>query len=214
MNENLSTQKNCPTCGKENNLDSKFCKFCGADMVITFDSQPFEISQTMRFRKNCFSTCCIIFIVLIFYLSLVVFPNAMDPAMAVVASGLFIVLLGGVSFIGLLYILWVYRGAGIRRIFSISPKGIKIVVPREPIFEVNWSEFDLIQLHKFSVPHNKKLYRFYFISNDEVYKDFLIEGSMHFSGVNCRAIVSQMEQYAAKMNKQFIRGKRRKKKKN
>ncbi|NVM36461.1 MAG: hypothetical protein HWN81_12755 [Candidatus Lokiarchaeota archaeon] len=209
MNENLSAQKNCSACGKENNLDSKFCKFCGANMV-TIDVQTFEISQTMRFRKSSFSICCIIFIVLIFYLSLVVFPNSMEPAMAVVASGLFIVLVGGASFLGLLYILWVYRGAGFRRIFSISPNGIKIVVPREPIFEVNWSEFDLIQLHKFSGSHNNKLYRFYFISNDEVNKDFLIEGSMHFSGVNCRAIVSQMEQYAAKMNKQFIRGKRRK----
>ncbi|GAG03314.1 unnamed protein product, partial [marine sediment metagenome] len=104
-------------------------------------------------------------------------------------------------------------GAGIRRIFSISPKGIKMVVPREPIFEIYWSEFDFIQLHKHSGSHNNKRYRFYFISNDEVYNEFLIEGSMHFSGANCRAIVSQMEQYAAKMNKGFIRGKRRRKKK-
>ena len=211
MNENLSAQKNCPACGKENKLDSKFCKFCGANMV-TIDFQTIEISQTMRFRKNCFSICCIIFIVIIFYVSLVVMPSVLSPFEAAIAAGLFIVLLGGVSFLSLLYILWVYRGAGIRRIFSISPKGIKIVVPREPIFEVNWSEFDLIQLHKFSGSHNNKAYRFYFISNEEVYKDFLIEGSMHFSGANCRAIVSQMERYAARMNKQFIRGKRRKKK--
>ena len=213
MTENLSAQKNCPACGKENKLDSKFCKFCGANMV-TIDFQTFEISQTMRFRKNGFSICCIIFIVLIFYFSLVVMPSVLNPFEAAIAAGLLIVLVGGASFLGLLYILWVYRGSSFRRIFSISPKGIKIVVPREPIFEVNWSEFDLIQLHKYSGSHNNKLYRFYFISNDEVYRDFIIEGSMHFSGLNCRAIVSQMEQYAAKMNKQFIRGKRRKKKKN
>ncbi len=213
MNENLNAQKNCPACGKENKLESKFCKFCGVNMV-TFDSQTFEISQTMGFRRNCFSICCIIFIGLIFYISLVVFPSLLNPFEAAVAAGLLIILLGGVSFLSLLYFLWVYRGASIRRIFSISPKGIKIVVPRKPIFEINWSEFDLIHLHKFSIPHNRKLYRFYFISNDEIYKDFLIEGSIHFSGANCRAIVSQMKQYAAKMNKQYIRGKRRKKKKN
>ncbi|MBA7494299.1 hypothetical protein ES702_04874 [subsurface metagenome] len=212
MNENLNAQNNCPACGKENKLDSKFCKFCGANMV-TIDFQTIEISQTMRFRKNSFSICCIFFIVLIFYVSLVVMPSLLNPFEASIAAGLLIVLVGGGSFLGLLYILWVYRGAGIRRIFSISPNGIKIVVPREPIFEVNWSEFDLIQLHKFSGGHNNKLYRFYFISNDEVYKDFIIEGSLHFSGVNCRAIVSQMERYAVKMNKQFIRGRRRRKKK-
>jgi len=213
MNENLSGQKNCPACGKENKLESKFCKFCGANLV-TFDSQTFEISQTMSFRRNSFSICCVIFIGLVFYLSLVVFPNNMDPLMALVASSLFIVLLGGFSFLSLLYILWLYRDSGIRRIFSISPKSIKIVLPKEPVFEVNWSEFDLIQLHKHSGSHNNKRYRFYFISNDEVYKEVLIEGSLHFSGAKCRAIVSQMKQHAAKMNKQFIRGKRRKKKKN
>ena len=165
-------KKIVPACSKENKLESKFCQSCGANMV-TFDFQTFVISQTMRI-------CCIIFIVLIFYFSLVVFPKFMPPFMALVVSALFIVLLGGFSFIGLLYILWVYRGSGIRRIFSISTKRIKIVLPREPIFEIYWSEFDLIQLHKYNGSHNNKEYRFYFISNDEVYHDFLIEDHIVF----------------------------------
>ena len=45
MNENLNGQKNCPVCGKENKLESKFCKFCGVNMVAS-DFQTFEISQT------------------------------------------------------------------------------------------------------------------------------------------------------------------------
>ena len=202
----------CPVCGRENKLESKFCKFCGVNMV-TSDFQTFEISQTMRFRKNCFSFCCIIFIGFIFYFSLVVVPSVWNPFEAAIVAGLLIVLVGGVSFIGLLYILIVYRGSGIRRIFSISPKGIKVVVPREPIFEISWSKFDLIQLHKFAGPSNSTAYRFYFISNDEVYDEIIIKGSLHFSGLNCRAIISKMEQYAAIMNKDFIRGKRRRKKK-
>jgi hypothetical protein len=209
MSENLNARKNCPVCGKENKLEAKFCQSCGADMV-TSDFQPFEISQTMSFRKNCFSFCCIIFIVFVFYFSLVIAPSVWPAFQAAIVAGLFIVLLGGVSILGLLYILYVYRGSGVRRIFSISPKGIKIVVPRQPIFEVNWSEFDLIQLYKHAGYHNNTEYRFYFVLNDEVYKEFNIEGSMHFSGLNCRAIVSKMEQYAAKMNKQFVRGRRRK----
>ncbi|MBY8991913.1 MAG: hypothetical protein KGD58_14310 [Candidatus Lokiarchaeota archaeon] len=211
MSENLNAMTNCPVCGKENKKEGKFCQSCGANMV-TSDFQPFEISQTMRARKNCFSFCCIIFIGIVFYFSLVVAPSVWPAFQAAVVAGLFIVLVGGVSIIGLLYILWVYRGSGVRRIFSISPKGIKIVVPRQPIFEVNWSEFDLIQMYKHAGYHNNNEYRFYFVLNDEVYKEFNIEGSMHFSGLNCRAIVSKMEQYAVKMNKQFVRGRRRKKK--
>lgn len=212
MSDNLDAQKKCPVCGKENQLEFKFCQSCGVNMSM-YDFQTFEISQTMRFRKYGFSICCLIFIGLLFYFSLVVIPSFAPSIMAEFVAWLLIPLIGGISFIGLLYILWLYRGSGVRRIFSISPKGVKIVVPRQPIFEVNWSEFDLIQLHKTAGPSNSTLYKFYFVSNDEVYKEFIIEGSIHFSGLNCRAIASKMEQYAAKMNKQFIRGKRRRKKK-
>ena len=212
MSDNLNAQNNCPACGKENQLEFKFCKFCGVNMV-TYDFQTFEISQTMRFRKYGFSSCCLIFIGLLFYFSLVVVPSFAPSIMADIFTGFLIPIIVGISFIGLLYLLWVYRGSGVRRIFSISPKGVKIVVPRQPVFEVNWSEFDLIQLHKTAGPSNTTLYRFYFVSNDEVYKEFVIQGSIHFSGLNCRAIASNMEQYAAKMNKQFIRGKRRRRKK-
>lgn len=211
MSENLNVGKTCPVCGKETNPESNFCQFCGSNMV-TSNFEPFEISQTMRFRKNCFSFCCIIFIIFVFYFSLVIAPSVWEAFQAAIVAALFIVLLGGVSIIGLLYILWVYRGSGIRRVFSISPKGIKIVVPRQPIFEVNWSEFDLIQVYKHAGPSNRTDYKLYFVLNDEVYKEFNIEGSMHFSGLNCRAIVSKLEQYAIKMNKQFVRGRRRKKK--
>ena len=211
MNENLNEHKNCPVCGKENKLESKFCKFCGSDMVAS-DFQPFEISQTMMFRIGCFSSCCIIFMVLIVYFSLVVFPNFMPPAGAALASGLFIVLLGGASFIGLIYMLVVYRNAGSRRIFSISPKGIKIVVPKEPICEADWSKFDSIEVEKSAGDHNNKHYRFYFTKHGVPYREILIKGSIDFSGINCRTIVSRMQHYAEKMNKQFIGGKRRRNK--
>ena len=209
MNENLNTQKYCPVCGKENKSESKFCKFCGSDMVAS-DFQPFEISQTMMFRIGCFSSCCVIFIVLLVYFSLVVFPNIMPPDQAALTGGLLLPLLGGVSVIGLIYLLIVYRNAGTRRIFSISPKGIKIVVPKEPIYEVDWSKFDTIEVEKSAGRSNSTNYRFYFTKHGVVYREILIKGSFHFSGINCRTIVSRLQHYAEKMNKQFIGGKRRK----
>ena len=181
--------------------------------MVTSDFQPFEISQTMRFRKYGFSFCCIIFIGILFYFSLVVIPSEWNSFEAAIMSGLLIVLVGGASFIGLIYILIVYRSSGTRRIFSISPKGFKIVVPRQPVFEISWSKFDTIQIHKFAGSSNSTAYQFYFISNDEVYDDIIIKGSLHFSGLNCRTIISKTEQYAAKMNKEFIRGRRKRRRK-
>ncbi|MBY9014917.1 MAG: zinc ribbon domain-containing protein [Candidatus Lokiarchaeota archaeon] len=208
MNENLNSQKNCPVCGKENKLESKFCKFCGGDMVAS-DFQPFEISQTMIFRIGCYSSCCIIFMVLLVYFSLVVLPEFDGPIPAITA-GLLLPLLGGVSVIALIYLLVIYRNAGSRRIFSISPKSIKIVVPKEPICEAEWSKFDNIEVEKLAGDHNSTNYRFYFTSHGVVYREVLIRGSMDFSGINCRTIVSRLQHYAEKMNKQFIGGKRRK----
>jgi len=213
MSENLNGQKICPACGKENELVARFCKFCGINMS-TYDSQTVEnsqtveISQTMRFRRNGWSICCVIFIGLLLYFTLVVIPNQLNNFAGALMSGLLLPLVGGASFIGLLYILWIYRGAKFRRIFSISHEGIKIAVPREPLFEVLWSKFDLIHLYKYSGSQNQKYYRFYFISNGVVYDEFTIAGSMHFSGRNCRAIVFQLKQYAEKMNVNFTRGKR------
>ena len=191
MNVNLNAQKKkCHVCDKENESESKFCKFCGNDLVAS-NFQPFEISQTMMFRIGCFSSCCIIFMVLLVYFSLVVFPSIMPPAQAAITGGLLLPILGGASFIGLIYMLIVYRGASSRRIFSISPKGT-------------------IELEKSTGDHNNKNYRFYFTKHGVVYGEILIKGSLHFSGINCRTIVSQLQKYAAKMNKQFIGGKRRK----
>ena len=202
MNENLNTQKNCPVCGKENELESKFCEFCGSDMVAS-DFQPFEISQTMLFRIGCFSSCCIIFMVLLVYFSLVVLPSIM--------GGLLITFMVPASVIGLIYILVVYRHAGSRRIFSISPKGIKIVVTKEPICEVDWSKFDSIEVEKLAGRSNSTDYRFSFTKHGVVYREIRIKGSIDFSGMNCRTIVSRLQHYAEKMNKEFIGGKRRKK---
>jgi len=202
MNENLNTQKDCPVCGKENELESKFCEFCGSDMVAS-DFQPFEISQTMLFRIGCFSSCCIIFMVLLVYFSLVVLPSIM--------GGLLVLATVPVGVGGLIYILVVYRHAGSRRIFSISPKGIKIVVTKEPICEVDWSKFDSIEVEKLAGRSNSTDYRFYFTNHGVVYREIRIKGSIDFSGMNCRAIVSRLQHYAEKMNKEFIGGKRRKK---
>jgi len=188
----------------------------GIDILM---NETYEISQTMSLRRAFSSICMIIIIGLTFYFSLVVIPNIIPTFEATIGALLAIVIVGGGTFILLLDYLWMYRGASIRRIFTISPEGIKIVVPRQLIFNINWSEFDLIQLRKTTVASSSihmashRAYRFNFISNDEIYKDFIIIVSIHFNRVNCRAIASQMEQYAVKMNKQFIRGKIRKKKK-
>ena len=210
MNENLGEQKNCPVCGKENKLESQFCKFCGSDMVAS-DFQPFEISQTMMFRMGCSSSCCIIFMVLLVYFSMVVLPDIMPPDQAAVTGGLLLPLVGGASFIGLIYILVVYRHAGSRRIFSISPKGIKIVVTKEPICEVDWSKFDSIEVEKLAGHSNATDYRFSFTKHGVVYREIRIKGSIDFGGITCRTIVSRLQHYAEKMNKEFIGGKKRKK---
>jgi len=176
--------------------------------VQTTEPQSIEITQTMKFRRTGWSLCFIVFFAIILYFSLVIVPSIENTIEGALMSALLIVLAGGMSLIGLLYVLWVYRGAGKLRVFSISSEGIKIIVPRKPEFKVFWGSFDLIHLYKFSGSQNQKHYRFYFISNGVVNDEFTIEGSMHFSGRNCRTIVAYLKQYAETMNVQFVKGKR------
>ncbi len=212
MNENLNTKKNCPVCGKENELESKFCKFCGSDMVAS-DFQPFEISQTRLFNLGCSSSCLIIFTVLMVYFSLVGLPSIAPSAIAEIMGGLLVLITVPVGVGGLIYILVLHRNAGSRRIFSISPKGIKIVVPKEPICEADWSEFDSIEVKKLAGGSQRTDYRFYFTKHGVVYREIVIKGSIDFGKMSCRTIVSRLQHYAEKMNKEFIGGKRRRKKK-
>ena len=170
--------------------------------------ETFEISQTMKFRRAGWSLCFIVFFGIVLYFSLVVIPSMENNFWGATTSALLILLVGGMSLIGVLYVLWIYRGASKLRVFSISPEGIKIEVPRKPIFELGWSKFDLIHLHKFSGSSNQKYYKFYFLSNGVVCDEFTIEGSIHFSGSNCRTIVARLKQYAEIMNVQFVRGNR------
>ncbi len=148
---------------------------------------------------------------LLVYFSLEIIPSFIPPAIAGVAAGLLLFLIGGASFISLIYLLVVYRNAGSRRIFSISPKGIKIVVTKEPICEADWSKFDSIEVEKLAGISNSTDYRFYFTKHGVPYREIRIKGSIDFSGITCRTIVSQLQHYAEKMNKEFIGGKRRKK---
>ena len=211
MIENVTEQNTCPACNKENELENEFCKFCGVNME-TYDPETIEISQTMKVRRIGYILFGIIFFGIVVYLFLVWFPSLtsdMEGKKIFWTAGGIIIPVGGLGiFVWELWILWTYRGANFRRIVSISPRGIKIVLPREPVFEVSWSNFDLIHLWKSSGAYSGKDYKFYFLSNGVVYDDITIEGSVHFSGSKCRTIIYHFKQYAAKMNVNFTKGKR------
>ena len=211
MIENVIEQTNCPACDKENELESTFCKFCGVN-IETYDPETIEISETMRIRRISYILFGVIFFGIVVYLFLVFFPsitNDLEAKRIFWTTAGILIPVGGIGvFVWLLWILWTYRGAKFRRIVSISPRGIKIVLPREPIFEVSWSNFDMIHLWKSSGGNTGKDYKFYFISNGVVYDDITIKGSVHFSGRKCRTIIFHFKQYGAKMNVKFNKGKR------
>ena len=211
MIENVIEQNKCPACDKENELETKFCKFCGVNME-TNDLETIEISQTMRVRRISYILFGIIFFGIVVYIFLVGLPSIttdMEAKRIFWTTAGIIIPVGGIfTFVWLLWILWTFRGASFRRIASISPRGIKIELPRKPIFEVSWSNFDSIHLWKSSGDYSGKDYKFYFLSNGVVYDDITIEGSVHFSGSKCRTIIYHFKQYAAKMNVNFTKGKR------
>ena len=176
------------------------------------EPETIEISQTMKVRRIGYIIFDVILFSIVVFLFLVYLPSLAsdveDKNMLLAGAGLIIPLSGVVCVVFLLWVLWAFRGANVLRVVSISPKGIKIVLPREPVFEVSWSNFDLIHLWKSGGGNSGKDYKFYFISNGVVYDDITIKGSVHFSGSKCRTIIFHFKQYGAKMNVNFTKGKR------
>ncbi len=174
------------------------------------------ITQKLTSKKYVSSICCLSFIILVFYIGLGVFPNVIEPGIvAALASTLFILILGGVSIFFLFYLLWRYRGTGKVRTFSISDELIKIMVPKKHNFQINWSNFDTIQMYKHisrSQLANYKIYKINFLLNNNIIQDVDIELSVDFSKGKCKQIRSLLNQYAVRMNKEYFWGKRRKKK--
>ncbi len=232
MAENTEKQKICPSCGQANRVDNIYCRHCGTslegiesvkieEVQVSDSSETNKVEITAYYKKTkyCLNSCGLF--LLIFVLVIMIVPILLHP-LGVIVFFVFLIFVLPLTICLVNTIFRITKGMGSARTFSISDQQIKIMLPEKPIFQINWSEFDTVQIHKsdpdrsdlMTMPSVKReVYSINFLSNDvsRGITSFMMPND--FNRRTTKKIRSLIEQYANKLNKQYIWGRKRKKKK-
>ena len=221
MGESIITQKICPACGQANKAENAYCRHCGASLegdeetTSASETNKVEITEILKGYRN--SYLCCMFIMLGIVLSMIFLLLSTGNVGAAFGAVLLSIILLPVVFGGIIYILWYTAGMDKPRTFFISDQEVKIMLPKKPVFQIFWSDFKTIQIRKWSTT-NRKGYSLNFFSNDGSRRDkskryITIEWRRDFKKDTAKKIKSLLEQYANRLNKEYIWGRKRKKKK-
>ncbi|MFX1574262.1 MAG: hypothetical protein ACFFB0_16085 [Promethearchaeota archaeon] len=117
-----------------------------------------------------------------------------------------------------------YRGADKPRTFTISDQSIKIKIPDKPIFQIQWSGVVTVQIYKSKYWSDRKrygkslvnlvsktVYIMNFYGKNGFLSTFGFHNKLDFRQRTAYGIISLIEQYAHRLQKEYIWGKNIKK---
>ena len=225
-------QKICPSCGQANEGDNIHCRHCGTslegiesvkreEVQVSNSSEPNKVEITAYYKKTkyCLNSCVVF--LLIFVIVIMIVPIFLHP-LGIIAFFIFLIFLLPLSICVVNTVFKITKGMGPARTFSISDKQIKIMLPEKPIFQINWSEFDTVQVYKsdpdrsnlMTMPSVKReVYSINFLSNDVSRGTTSFMMPNDFNRKTTKKIRSLIEQYASKLNVQYLWDKKKRKKK-
>ena len=178
------------------------------------ESELFKIEETLKTAFNC-SLCLIIgFLYFMIVVSITLFispPEGVNPFLIPVI----IIIIWAVIIPILSLIIPMFRGLRKKRLFLITDKKIAMKLPdKDPFkipeqytFQINWSEFDKIQVKKHAnamINIQRIYYNFSFLKEDEVVGVFEFESGVDFKVRSRKKIISNLHDLALKMNKECI----------
>ncbi|TFG30377.1 MAG: zinc ribbon domain-containing protein [Promethearchaeota archaeon] len=226
MNENSVKQKICPSCNQPNIVTSMYCRYCGmsleeiqpvnieaAQVPVTSETNKVEFNASYKGKKYGLNFCVLIFF--IFMLGLMILPTILFP-LGIFGTLIMFIIVFPMLLCLLIYTLRYTRGMEKIRTFSISDQAIKIIFPNKPPFQINWSDFDTIHIYKYYIfipalwdllSSRRKAYKINFLSKDVLKNETSIELEKDFNRSGFKKIKSLIEQYAHRLNKEYIWGK-------
>ncbi|MHA1256236.1 MAG: hypothetical protein ACTSPS_11615 [Promethearchaeota archaeon] len=177
--------------------------------------QLIEIKETLNTGKYT-SLCCILFFITIFTLIFAVFlPLNAPPFVAGLGFALYLVFMLPVMICGLIFVLRHYRNAGIPRTFYISDKEIKIMIPKKPVFQINWSDIEKVYIKKQIIYTNKlffnNVHKFFilnFFKSDGTQDKIDIERRKDFKNSTSKKICKNIGQFSQEKKIEFSMGKK------
>jgi hypothetical protein len=202
--------------------------------TVTAETNKQEVTETLRgsvYTKFGISMGCIAVLGILFLvgcIALINYDPPEEPPEAAIGAGLGAAALGIMAFIclvpGLIYIIVLFadsfKKVGATRTFTISDQTIKIMVPDIPFFQIPWSDITTVQIYRSDSwsdlrrysghrtnPSGKTLvYVMNFYGRMGILATYAFVRGFDFSGSSTSRIVSLIEQYAYRLQKEYIWG--------
>ncbi len=194
----------CPNCGKSIKMGRKFCNYCGINLVQQ-KIDKIEITESLKGARYIPICMC-----LIPTLAIIIWSAIIGSVQGVMMFSLV-----GAIFLGfyiLLELTWIGKLAK-PRTFFMSDELIKFSVPKKPLFQIRWNEFVKLEISErkmgtwytatiFSPPKLFKNLVFY--TADGKYHLYPLQWKWDFKKKTCIRIISLLQQYCTKFNKQYV----------
>ena len=178
----------CSKCGYNNDSDSKFCKNCGNLLAENI----FEIKET--FKKSVISSmiCLSCFVVLMIITNVALFmQGGITPGFIGMA------IIWPLSIILFFWVRYYLRGASKIRRFVISNDLILIEIPNRELFQILWTSFNSIEIHRRATVDltdaTTTYYNLIFKMGDKI-NSFEIESGREFSKKALKQIRAKFEE--------------------
>jgi hypothetical protein len=197
MESEKKTEFICPKCAKVNKRSEKFCFNCG----YSFAEEPeklLDIAQTLKAVQT-FGICCVS-CVSIFFMIFTIFSFIEWGVQGFLVLA---IMVGGIFFMILMIRRLTPNASKIRR-FVITDETIEIFVPSKPQFQVNWSDFNTIEINRKIVGDehfSETFYTFIFIGDSS--KSIILESGRDFKKIY-KKIIPPLKEIALSKGKTFI----------
>ena len=169
-------------------------------------SDKFEVEENLKGSFYCGHCCSSCFVGFMLFISIGFFlrpPPGLDLAM-------FPLVLLIIWPIVILFVVWVgflLRGTRKTRTFTISNQIISINVPTKKPFQIQWSEFDNLEVKKRTttgVILDTTTVYYTLVFEGQGKREFKIESGKDFKKRTIKRILAALEDFSNKMNKQYF----------
>ena len=165
------------------------------------DIALFKIEESFKKIFYIVMFIIIIFICFLVVISVVVIP-ILSPQKMLIAYFIIWTLSSMIIFMTIIAL----RGFTKIRLFSISKLGIVIDVPHKPVFYINWTDFEAIEVKK-ELMLFSKVKREYFniiFKSNLIERNFRLELGIDFKLKTIEEILSAIKNSAKKLNKTYL----------
>jgi len=196
---------NCPKCGKSIKLGRKFCNYCGINLV-RLKTDKIEITESLKGGRYVY-LCLLIFPILTLFAA---FRGAIEVfIILLIVDAVYIGFILFIEFVGIGRLRM--RTLAKPRTFFISNELIKFSVPKKPLFQIRWEEFVKLEISErktewwsATIVTPRKIFKnLVFYTDDGKYRLHTIDLKWDFKKNTCIRIISILQQYCTKFNKEY-----------